>query len=91
MSIVNKTIGNNVYQYEVTWDKTKKKQIWKYIGVKMGEYKLLKIKKETFEELSEYGEYGDTQDKLVQKVLRLNKELLEKCKRGDIIETEKTR
>ncbi|GAI39935.1 unnamed protein product, partial [marine sediment metagenome] len=32
MSIVEKTIGNSVYQYEVTWDKKKKKQIWKYIG-----------------------------------------------------------
>jgi len=32
MAIVNKTIGNSIYQYEVTWDKTKKKQVWEYIG-----------------------------------------------------------
>lgn len=70
---------------------TKKTDMEIHFGVKMGEYKLLKIKKETFEELSKYGECGVTQDQLVQKVLRLNKELLEECKRGDIIEAEKTR
>ena len=32
MSIVTKTIGNNNYQYEVSWDPKKKKQVWKYIG-----------------------------------------------------------
>jgi len=32
MTIVKKTIGNSVYQYEVKWDKTTKKQVWKYIG-----------------------------------------------------------
>ena len=32
MSIVKKTIGNSIYQYKVTWDKTKKKQVWEYIG-----------------------------------------------------------
>jgi len=32
MSIVKKTIGNSIYQYKVTWDKIKKKQVWEYIG-----------------------------------------------------------
>ena len=32
MSIVRKTIGNGVYQYDVGWDPKTKKQIWKYIG-----------------------------------------------------------
>lgn len=32
LAIVNKTIGNSTYQYDVAWDRVAKKQIWKYIG-----------------------------------------------------------
>jgi len=32
MSLVIKHIGKNDYQYDVSWDRKSKKQIWKYIG-----------------------------------------------------------
>ena len=32
MSVVIKTIGKHSYQYEVSWDKDRKKQVWTCIG-----------------------------------------------------------
>ena len=32
LALVHKTIGKNVYQYEVKWDSESKKQRWQYVG-----------------------------------------------------------
>lgn len=61
MSSIKKTIGNQVYEYDVTWDKKKKKQVWRYIG------KVTNTKKESIGKL-----FTNTETKQIKEAYKMS-------------------